>query len=194
VTEVPWWGIPLVAGIFTISGTITGALIARSVSITLDKARAAREEARRWDEDRRRLYAAFKAKYHEVGQFLYVHWDNSSFDHNRCTELSNELSLLAEEVVLIATDALAGVTQELAMEILSLGERKESRDDAGHDASEGRDVAFRRAIALAAEFTNFAREELGSLPTTDRRAKEGDQRLLDRDTSRISPLSMFQRR
>ena len=50
VTQIPWWGVSVVAGAFTVGGVV----VAQVVAITPDRARARGEDARRWQADRRK--------------------------------------------------------------------------------------------------------------------------------------------
>lgn len=61
------WGLPLVAGIFTLVGVV----VAQIVTIVLDKVRTRREDERRWHADRRRVYVEYFAA-------MRTAWDETS--------------------------------------------------------------------------------------------------------------------
>ncbi|WP_161952669.1 hypothetical protein [Actinoplanes sp. TFC3] len=49
----PWWAIPLVAGLFAFFGV----LLAQVVTLWIERGRNRRDDRRRWDQERRTLYA-----------------------------------------------------------------------------------------------------------------------------------------
>lgn len=53
--SAPWWGVPLIAGIFAILGVSA----TQWITWALDHRRSKREDARRWHADRRAAYAGF---------------------------------------------------------------------------------------------------------------------------------------
>jgi hypothetical protein len=55
MSDVPWWGVPLIAGVFAPGGVV----VAQVNAIVMDRLRVRREDARRWHEDRRTVYARY---------------------------------------------------------------------------------------------------------------------------------------
>lgn len=49
----PWWGVPLITGAFV----FLGVAVAQAVTLYLSRRSRQREDERRWDEERRRLYS-----------------------------------------------------------------------------------------------------------------------------------------
>jgi hypothetical protein len=63
--ETPWWGIPVVAGLFALGGVVFSQII----TLLLDRSKTRKEDARRWLADRRKLYVDFLA---ECGQAAFT--------------------------------------------------------------------------------------------------------------------------
>jgi hypothetical protein len=59
VSEIPWWGLPLVAGVFGVGGAVVALLIVARA----ERARRRAERVRRWHDDRSAAYVALLAAY-----------------------------------------------------------------------------------------------------------------------------------
>jgi hypothetical protein len=117
VNAAPWWGVPVVAGAFT----IIGVLAAQWTAWVLDRKRGHREDAKRWHSDRRATYATYVAAMDKVfvaaSRYLYrneageadraaqARWE--ALEAARAANIQRqEVHLLASKAVRAATDAL----------------------------------------------------------------------------------------
>jgi hypothetical protein len=57
VSQIPWWGLPLIAAVFTLAGAATAVL----VTARNDYLRSRRKRTRRWYEERKAAYVALLA-------------------------------------------------------------------------------------------------------------------------------------
>jgi hypothetical protein len=68
--HTPWWGTPLMTGIFA----FLGVLLAQGVTVFIDARRGRREDDRRWHADRREIYVEFISAAYNVVEYLRAHW------------------------------------------------------------------------------------------------------------------------
>jgi hypothetical protein len=59
MSQTPWWGVPLVAGIFALGGV----LVASLVTMQIERQKRLREDRQRWYADRRRAYVELLSAY-----------------------------------------------------------------------------------------------------------------------------------
>jgi hypothetical protein len=104
----PWWGVPLIAGLFTILGV--GA--AQVVAWTMDKRKARREDERRWLQDRRQVYAAFLNAATKVHMAL-GRSRHEGQQQESSVDLLNDINFCRQEVWLIATREVGDAADEV---------------------------------------------------------------------------------
>ncbi|WP_139131890.1 hypothetical protein [Micromonospora chersina] len=116
----PWWGSPLVAGIFAFAGV----MVAQVVVVTLDYFKVKREDARRWHAERRIIYAealsialklAEMARTYNTGDdFDTSKWDGPYMD---LTHKCGEIQLLGSSPVRKAILNVYGILIDCMNEI-----------------------------------------------------------------------------
>lgn len=67
--SAPWWGVPVIAGIFLLSG----ALIAFLSTAASDRRKLAREDRRQWDKEIRDAYVEISKHVNDVIEFRWSH-------------------------------------------------------------------------------------------------------------------------
>jgi hypothetical protein len=104
----PWWGVPLIAGVFTIIGVAA----AQFVAWTLDRRKADREREQRWLNDRRSVYAAYSAAVQAFFRAARLHWQDGmgQADIDRYVDNAN---LHRQEIQLIGSREVAEAAQEM---------------------------------------------------------------------------------
>ncbi|MEV4390208.1 hypothetical protein AB0J68_31620 [Micromonospora sp. NPDC049580] len=123
MTQTPWWGVPLLAGLFAIGGVV----VSQVVTIALDRVKARREDARRWHAERRQVYVGYIMELQRTGQQFYIHRE----DKEKADELSepfNELMFKAEEVILIASDDVRAIVGNLNKWFIGISRLHEEGD------------------------------------------------------------------
>jgi hypothetical protein len=140
----PWWGVPLLAGCFT----VLGVLISQAASFIVEKRRGDREDARRWDKELRESYSNFSRAAEDVSDALHV--DGTTLpDLKPLMDRMSELQLIAPpEVVQAAFDAT-----KAAMLAVLPDRDEDARARARTDYSKYRE-----------HFVNVARGTLGMQP------------------------------
>jgi hypothetical protein len=102
--SAPWWGVPLVAGLFTIVGIVA----AQSATWIFDRRKARREDLTRWHVDRRQTYAHFLAALDRYQWFIVDECTHPDFDSvesdSKRHELDREVAQLMAEIQLIGTE------------------------------------------------------------------------------------------
>jgi hypothetical protein len=156
MSDVPWWGVPLIAGVFALGGV----LLAQVNAIVMDRLRVRREDARRWHEDRRAVYARYlNAADAAVRQITSgrVDGDHRVDDEWRAAVAGvlGELGRVRTEIQLVASVAVYAAARELLVQTQALAAEADT-DLADERARAEAVVADRRR-----EFLTAARLELG---------------------------------
>ncbi|MEV4121881.1 hypothetical protein [Micromonospora sp. NPDC049645] len=147
MTQTPWWGVPLLAGLFAIGGVV----VSQVVTIALDRVKVRREDARRWHAERRQVYVGYIMALQRTGQQFYIHREGKE----RADELTvafDELMFKAEEVVLIASDDVRAVAGNLSSWFIGVSHLHEEGD-----LEEGEFAYFHQQVAA---FRTAVRREL----------------------------------
>jgi hypothetical protein len=155
MSDVPWWGVPLIAGAFALGGVV----LAQVNAIVMDRVRVRREDARRWHDDRRAVYVRYlNATDAAVRQIVAgrVDGDQGDADDRRqaVTGVLEKLGDVRTEIQLVASVAVYDAARELLVETQALAAAAEA-DIAEREKAE-HVVADRRR-----EFLTAARVELG---------------------------------
>jgi hypothetical protein len=161
MSQAPWWGIPLVAGLFAVGGVA----VSQVVTIVLDRkkhrreiAKENRENARRWFTDRRYVYAAFIGSMHRSLEYASANWKSgdvaSKGEPSGWDPLWHEVMNNAEEVMLIGSFKAAYRANELRLAIVELAERRRNGED--------RDTVLDLIDRQLVEFAMTVRDELGA--------------------------------
>lgn len=101
MNTTPWWGTALIAGVFGLFGVI----LAQFITVRLDRARAAREDAQRWQDARRSAYADFLVAVSRAQRLIYDHWDDRN--PTRLEDAMAAVGQKEQEAVLIASVRVA---------------------------------------------------------------------------------------
>jgi hypothetical protein len=155
MSDVPWWGVPLVAGVFALGGVV----LAQVNAVVMDRLRVRREDARRWHEDRRAVYARYlNAADAAVRQITSgpVDGDHRNDDDWRAAvaRALGELGGVRTEIQLVASVAVYDLARELLVQTQALA--------AGAEADLAECVQAERLVAdKRREFLTAARLELG---------------------------------
>jgi hypothetical protein len=115
--DAPWWGIPVLAGIFG----LLGVGIAQFVNLKIDAHRRLREDARRWDREAREYYTPFTEASRNFENLL---WEAGSIDGPGPTvaDVSDlqlaflKLELFASKKVLAAASVVFAVANQVVTE------------------------------------------------------------------------------
>ncbi|MEU4472487.1 hypothetical protein [Micromonospora sp. NPDC023888] len=129
MTEVPWWGVPVVAGVFTLIGVVA----AQAVAVVLDRARAEREDAVRWHADSRRVYAAFLAQAHKIYVKVIAEWKKDSGWKSYHDDLQG-LLFLREEVTLTGSGETWAVAGRIFEELVMVTDSREARSEVDYQS------------------------------------------------------------
>jgi hypothetical protein len=155
MSDVPWWGVPLIAGLFALGGV----LLAQVNAIVMDRLRVRREDARRWHEDRRAVYARYlnaadtAVRQITSGRVIGDHRDDDEW-RAAVAGVLGELGRVRTEIQLVASVAVYAAARELLVQTQALAARAET--DLAERAQAEAVVADRRR-----EFLTAARLELG---------------------------------
>jgi hypothetical protein len=155
MSDVPWWGVPLIAGVFALGGVV----LAQANAIVMDRLRVRREDERRWHEDRRAVYARYlnvaDAAVRQITSGR-VDGDHRNDDEWRAVVAGvlDELGGVRTEIQLVASVAVYDVARELLVQTQALAAGAET--DLAERAQAERVVADKRR-----EFLTAARLELG---------------------------------
>ncbi|MEW2147253.1 hypothetical protein AB0869_31035 [Micromonospora vinacea] len=129
MTDAPWWGTALLAGLFGLGGVA----VAQAVGIRLERARGRREDQRRWHAERRHVYASFLA----AAYALYRHIRSSPRGKAyvlRWRELTDDLNVRHQEVHLLASTPVAAAAQALLTQLRDFADAAKKQPDGNHDA------------------------------------------------------------
>lgn len=107
----PWWGVPVLAGGFTLLGVALSQLF----TFLLEKTRAKRSEAQRWDADLRQLYARYLVEARRLRDASVVRFDGDP-------EIPDTKPFLHthEEVELIAPDEVFAVARRFKDAVMGI--------------------------------------------------------------------------
>src|SRR4051794_36137249 len=103
-TNTPWWGVPLVAGVFTIFGV----LLAQASTYLVDRRKAAREDATRWLDkvlDTVLRYLEVTREY-EITSWNSRHGSQAEPSMTPVFEIYTELTLMAPWKIVNAAETL----------------------------------------------------------------------------------------
>ncbi|WP_121685160.1 hypothetical protein [Micromonospora sp. BL1] len=129
MTDAPWWGTALLAGLFGLGGVA----VAQVVAIRLEGVRNRREDQRRWHTERRHVYASFLAAAYAV----YRHIRSSPRDEAyalRWRELTDDLTVRHQEVHLLASTPVTAAAQALLAQLREFAEATKRQPDGNHEA------------------------------------------------------------
>ncbi|MBL7259154.1 hypothetical protein [Paractinoplanes lichenicola] len=108
--NTPWWGVPVVAGIFAFLGVI----LAQVVSVVIENGRAKREDRVRWHTQRRELYAEFLKSAIAYLDEIHRKINENDFNEKRMENYPGELLVKQLELNFIASDEVQKSAQELS--------------------------------------------------------------------------------
>jgi hypothetical protein len=148
----PWWGVPLIAGLFTIIGVLT----AQSVSWTLDRRKASRESAQRWLTDRRQLYAKFLLAAGKAKALAWVNWVNG-FEDDEFREALEECLRLRQEIRLVSSSKVRRAAWDMHQHLGDLPRDPKSDKE---QAEIKRDEWTNKFLQLDSDFVTAARADL----------------------------------
>ena len=160
MSQVPWWGVPVVAGIFAFGGV----LAAQIVTIRLDRLRSNREDLRRWLIDRRRIYASLLAEADRTYIRISLEWGTDKRFHEYADNLT-ALRFCCQEVRLMSNaevEAAAWALQDSLVKVTSAPSARQS-DRFPEWATEYND--------LVKVFVKFAKADLVALDEGRKRLK-----------------------
>ena len=150
----PWWGVPLVAGVFTVLGVV----VAQLVAWRIDQRKVRREDEQRWLTDRRQAYAAFLTAATRFHMKLKPEWEKDPADD--MTDAIAEVNFHRQEIRLIASEPVSAAAEELFMQLARMRRTLASTAYTDRGEQAWRDLAKvfqdRRQTFIAA-----ARDELG---------------------------------
>jgi hypothetical protein len=147
----PWWGTPLVAGIFA----FTGVIVAQVVIVILDFLKIRREDARRWHTDRRKIYAECLAAAVKIATYVVGYRTGNAIDEAKLWEMHEDLIYKSEEINIVASESVREAMNRLGH---ILQEQLSYIMNKGKEPSEERLSQMRRRLL---EFSAAARRELG---------------------------------
>jgi FAD/FMN-containing dehydrogenase len=163
MTQVPWWGVPLVAGLFALGGV----LATQFTVVRLDQLRVKREDSRRWLADRRRIYASVLASAEGIYERVKIEWmsDNSASAYRE--ELTS-LRVLCQEVRLMSTREVNAAAWEIAERLKRVTQSPESRQKVSlEDWKEEYKDAMRRFASAARADINTNPDKWRPRPPTE---------------------------
>ncbi|WP_130508032.1 hypothetical protein [Krasilnikovia cinnamomea] len=102
--SIPWWGVPIVAGLFALAGVFVSQLF----TYRIEKVRTHREEQKWWREEKQKTYLRFLSATKQLEQQIIKKQDGDKFDSRGWGEDTKELlrSVMEvfDEVNFISTD------------------------------------------------------------------------------------------
>jgi hypothetical protein len=104
-TQSPWWGIPLIAGIFGVAGV--------SLTLLANYVRDRRDQRRRWEREVRELAARFIAVLRTFAN--NVEWDPDKYGRE-LSELYIEIELIAPKEIVQSAGKMMGPATRLGVE------------------------------------------------------------------------------
>jgi hypothetical protein len=162
MTQVPWWGVPLVAGLFALGGV----LATQFTVVRLDRLRVKREDSRRWLADRRRIYASLLASAEVIYESLKIEWTSGNGASAYREEITS-LRVLCQEVRLMSTREVNAAAWEISEKLTKVTQSPESRQKVSlEDWKEEYKIAMRGfASAARADINTNPDEWRPRLPT-----------------------------
>jgi hypothetical protein len=122
MTQVAWWWVPVVAGLFALGGVFTTQLVV----VRLDGLRVRREDSRRWLADRRRIYASLLASAEGLYERLKHEWTTDSSISEFREELTS-LRVACQEIRLMSTVEVNAAGWEISETLGKATKSAESR-------------------------------------------------------------------
>jgi len=156
MTDVPWWGVPLVSGAFA----FVGVLLAQGVGLYSERRKTKREDERRWHAERRVVYAAFTRGLRISLDSLINRFENKDGDKGTLDYLNSpadppDLKSQIDEVELLATKEVADAASSALRVIVAMQARLLSLNESQFNS------ALESAERRRNEFVKVARIELG---------------------------------
>lgn len=154
MTQYPWWGVPLVAGLFALAGV----LVTQLVTVRLNSNKVSRELDAQWNSEKRRIYSAFLA---ECSQALLVLAVSRRKNGQELPQIIDplKLSLLVYEMQLIAS-------RELSIHATKLSQKTQALIEASKDPNAIDEQKYQglrqEAINASTSFIECARRELST--------------------------------
>jgi hypothetical protein len=150
-SQYPWWGVPLVAGVFALAGV----LLAQLVTLRISDQNIRHDIDVQWNSEKRRIYSAFLA---ECAQALIVLGASRRGDGEVPRNIDPiRLSLLAYEMQLVASKELSILAAELSratQRVVEASQQSESVDESAY-------MQIRQqAFVASTKFIECARREL----------------------------------
>jgi hypothetical protein len=143
----PWWGVSVIAGVFT----VLGVLMSQLSTILLDRRRTMREQVQRWDVELRQLYARYLVEARRVRDKAVEYVDAGG--GGRWPDI-DPFTLLFQELEIIAHDEVLHPAIELRQAMLDIWRA------AVQDLSIPNEL-FVEYVRTSAGFTVAARRSLG---------------------------------
>ncbi|MEG3634528.1 hypothetical protein [Micromonospora palythoicola] len=158
--QTPWWGVPLIAGLFAIGGVVTS----QAVAFVLVRRQEYREDRQRWDVNRKELYASFLVASHKMTFALMHNWETSAREET-FSEYVDALIFLGEEVRLLASVATKDAAVALYQKTVPIANDPDARRKKNWNDFED------EYLQLVTYFHEAARAELNvpEVPTFARR-------------------------
>jgi hypothetical protein len=101
--EAPWWGIPVVAGLFT----LLGAALSQLVNYLIERGRRERQKAERWDQDLRECAARLLVLVNDDEEQWSAFYGTEQWQHHNMTSREAFVALQ-----FVATDEIASAAHE----------------------------------------------------------------------------------
>jgi hypothetical protein len=175
MTQSPWWGVPLVAGIFALAGVLTTQL----VTVRIERQKYRREIDLQWNNEKRRIYSEFL---NECSQALLVLASSRAGQPRDTVKTIDplKLSFLVYEMQLVASTELSALAVTLSQAtqrviLASKGTQPLSESDYS--------MVRQEAIQASVDFIDRARIELSvSSPTSQLQKARGSFRKIRGNT------------
>lgn len=154
MTQYPWWGVPLVTGVFALAGVF----LAQFVTMRINNQKVSRDIDMQWNSEKRRIYSEFLA---ECSQALLILTASRRRDRKNLPQIIDplKLSLLVYEMQLIASRQLSIHATKLSQETQLLIEAAKSPEPVDDETY----TALRQAaINASTRFIECARRELAT--------------------------------
>lgn len=149
ISEPPWWGVPLVAGLFGFVGVIA----AQATVLVSDGLRVRREDKRRWHTDRLKMYA--DAIVLATKCFLDDRTSHGPIsDAERRAELIDALLLKSVEIELISGKAVREA-------VINVGKKASAASQQLQAGEQISDEQGKDAVDVIRRFAEAVRKEIG---------------------------------
>src|SRR5690349_400254 len=154
--SAPWWGVPLIAGLFAIFGVIA----TQTSTWFADRRRTRREDQRRWHSDRRQTYAAYIAELENAFRLVSIAWSEKSHDFDQTNETLRDARRRHQELNMLASDNTRKAALDL-WNLLGVGYKALSDDNR---TAEEHDKFIVQMHATTKKLLEVMRKELGVDP------------------------------